>query len=507
MAGFFNALADPVLIIDKEHNIVFANNSMLNLCGLKDELSLLNRKCYDFKPKYTGLADPSDIVYIYHEIFKTGESKSIKRSHIMPDGSEKLLDIVASPIKANDGNIEYIVEVMRDITELQRAVDLSGKREKKLRNIVSSISEGLYVLDKEGQLLFMNAEAERLLGYKEEELLGRKVHEIIRSYKPDGTKMPEKDCPVFKAIRTSKRYHSDNEFFIHKNGSHFPAFIISSPIIEDGNIVGSVAVFRDITERKKKWKEHLKAKKMESNAQFVAGFAHDFNNLLTVILGYIALSKRNLSYEDKLYKNISLAENACIMAKDLIYQLIRFSVGEKIEKKMVSIEKLLKHHAELYFIDTRYSLELSLLEDLLPVEVDESQMSTVLHNVIVNACESMPEGGVIKISAENIKVDDDDLNLKDGQYIKIAVRDNGMGISPEDMGKIFDPYFTTKKRDSRKGIGFGLAISYSLIKKNNGHITVDSKVGDGTAVSIYLPAAEKDVSSDFNKCFYANSWS
>ncbi len=490
---FLHAIANPVVIIDKERNIVFANASMLKLCGVKDETAIINKKCYEFQHSCEGLNDMCalDVVCPHYEIFKTGESKSVTHCHVMPDGSEKLLDIVASPLRAHDGSIAYIVEVIRDVTECKKAEDLLKKSEKRLRDIVSSVSEGLYVLDKEGKLLFMNSEAERLLGYKEDELLGKKVHNIIHSHKPDGTPILEKDCPVLKTIASGKKYHSDNEFFIKKNSTHFPAFIMSSPIIENGNTVGSVAVFRDITERKKMWEDVFKAKKMECNTQFISGFAHDFNNLMAIILGYVSLSRSTLTAEDKLYKNLSLAEDACLVAKDLIYQLIRLSAGEAAGKRVLSIEKLLKNLAELYFIDTRYRLELSISEDLLPVEVDEGQMSTVFHNVIVNACESMPEGGVIKISAENIKVDDDDLNLKDGQYIKIAVRDNGMGISPEDMGKIFDPYFTTKKRDSRKGIGLGLAISYSLIKKHHGYISIDSRVGDGTTVSIYLPAAQK----------------
>jgi len=364
------------------------------------------------------------------------------------------------------------------------------KSEKKLKDITSSLGEGVYVLNEHGLLTFMNPEAERLLGWTETELLNKKVHDIIHHQKADGTPLPVEDCAACKTIRTGKRYYSIDEVFVRKDGTLFPISILSSPVIENGETIGAVVAFRDITIRKKLEEELLRVQKLESIATLSGGIAHDFNNLLTAILGYISFSKMSLSPDDKIFKNLTIAEDACRKAKDLTHKLLAFSRGGEPIKMAASITKLLKDTAVISLSGSTCKCEFSIPDDLWPVEVDEGQIMQVVHNLVINAIEAMPEGGIIHISAENITITpNDNLPLKDGRYIKVSIKDHGAGIPKEVLPRIFDPYFTTKKLDYHKGVGLGLSVCYSIIKKHNGYIFAESEIEKGTTFYIYLPAS------------------
>lgn len=245
---------------------------------------------------------------------------------------------------------------------------------------------------------------------------------------------------------------------------------------------------------KKMEEELLKVRKLESIAILSGGIAHDFNNLLTSIMGYISLSKMSLDPEDEIFKNLSIAEDACLRAKSLTYKLLAFAKGGEPAKRTTSIAKLLKDSATASLTGPKYMCEFSMPEDLCSVEIDESQMIQVIHNLVKNACEAMPEGGIISICAENINVSpQDNLPLNPGPHVKISVKDTGVGIPEENLAKIFDPYFTTKKMDFHKGVGFGLSLCFPIIKKHEGHISVESEQGKGTTFHIYLPASRKEI--------------
>lgn len=265
------------------------------------------------------------------------------------------------------------------------------------------------------------------------------------------------------------------------------AFPVRNELGEVHRIVG---IATDITDRKKMEAELLKAQKLESIGVLAGGIAHDFNNILTAILLNISLAKMKVDPEDEIFKNLDEAEKASLRAKDLTQQLLTFSRGGAPIKKTASIAELVKDSANFALRGSNVRCEFSIPEDLWVVEVDEGQMSQVIHNLILNAQQAMPEGGVIKVTAENKMVGPEGgqgLPLPMGPYIKLSISDQGTGIPTEHLPKIFDPYFTTKQ----KGSGLGLATTYSIIKKHDGYIGVESKLGVGTTFYIYLPASQK----------------
>ncbi|MBA7519214.1 Sensor kinase CckA [subsurface metagenome] len=246
----------------------------------------------------------------------------------------------------------------------------------------------------------------------------------------------------------------------------------------------------DITERRMMEEELLKAQKLESVGFLAGGIAHDFNNILTSILGNIEIAKMGLYQDNKITERLTKAEKATLQAKNLTQQLLTFSKGGVPVKKVVSVSELLRESANFALRGSNVRVKFSSPDNLWSVEVDEGQVSQVISNLIINADQAMPKGGIIELFAENVTAAaEDSLPLKNGKYVKISIKDHGTGISEEHLPKIFDPFFTTKK----KGSGLGLATSYSIVKKHGGCITAESQLGAGTTFSIYVPATKKKI--------------
>jgi signal transduction histidine kinase len=246
---------------------------------------------------------------------------------------------------------------------------------------------------------------------------------------------------------------------------------------------------KDLIERRRMEEELLNARRLESIGILAGGIAHDYNNLLTGILGNISLVKHLLKSDKKVYGLLVQAEKASLRAKDLTQRLLTFSEGGGPVKKTMFIGQLLCDSVDFALSGSNVKCTFSIPDDLWAVEVDEGQMNQAIQNLVINAQQAMPEGGVLKLTAENCTVPGkDNLPLLDGRYVKVTVDDQGPGIPKELLPKIFDPYFTTKEM----GSGLGLATTYSIIKKHGGYISVESETGVGTIFNIYLPVSIQD---------------
>jgi signal transduction histidine kinase/CheY-like chemotaxis protein len=236
--------------------------------------------------------------------------------------------------------------------------------------------------------------------------------------------------------------------------------------------------------------ELLKMQKLESVGVLAGGIAHDFNNSLQAILGYVTLAEMHTNSNNEICEYLEETRKAVLQSRGLTQQLLTFSKGGAPVKKAVSVSELIMNSTKLALSGSNIKCELGLSGSLWQVEADKWQVNQVISNLIINAGQAMPEGGNIKVLAENTDIAErDSFPLQEGRYVKITIEDYGTGISQEHLQKIFDPYFTTKKN----GSGLGLATSYSIIKKHNGHITVESEIGIGTTFQIYLPASRKAI--------------
>ncbi|HOC38753.1 MAG TPA: PAS domain S-box protein, partial [Thermodesulfobacteriota bacterium] len=378
--------------------------------------------------------------------------------------------------------------LIRDITrQKETARDLSMEKER-LAVTLRSIGDGVITTDTEGKIALINAVAEHLTGWGQEEAVGKPLQEVFRTIN-ERTREPIGN-PVDRVLASGRTVELPRfTVLVGKQGVERLIADSAAPIIDrDNTIIGVVLVFRDVTEKQKLELEILKAQKFESLGILAGGIAHDFNNILTAISGSITLAKMYAKPGEKTLEKLLQAEKASQRAKDLTRQLSSFSRGGMPEKKTASLAELIRDSVGFVLRGSNVRCEPLIADDLWPADVDAGQISQVLNNLIINADQAMTGGGIITITAENVMVlEEDTIPLASGPYVKIAVKDQGIGIPKDDLPKIFDPYFTTK----REGNGLGLASAYSIMKKHNGHIMVESEPDLGTAFFLYLPAVKE----------------
>lgn len=254
-----------------------------------------------------------------------------------------------------------------------------------------------------------------------------------------------------------------------------------------------IGVLGDITERRQLELDLINAKKMETIGILAGGIAHDFNNLLTVIQGYIDLAGLEASRFTPLSRYLQAMGKGVEQAADLTRRLITFSEGGEPVRCNCNIKELIKDAVNRTVKGSRIELTYFIDDRLNTAWIDKRQINQVIRNIVINATEAMPDGGSLKIGAENVIVNSLDLlPIPEGTYAKISITDNGVGIADNNLPNIFDPFFTTKQRGSRKGVGLGLAVCYSIVKRHHGCITVNSQPGKGAAFSVYLPLSLPD---------------
>jgi PAS domain S-box-containing protein len=387
------------------------------------------------------------------------------------------------------GRMTGLFGVARDVTERKRAEEALESEKERLAVTLRSIGDGVITTDMDERVVLMNKVAEDLTGWTQQEAVGRRLNEIFRLIDEKSGRLLEN--PAAEVLETGATF-GFSAILISRDGTERIISHSADPIRDKaGHAFGVVFVFRDVTQKRKMEEEFLRTGKLEAVGLLAGGIAHDFNNLLTAILGNLSLVKMSIDPEDSLYRRVADAETASLRARDLAQQLLTFAKGGAPIKKTVSMRKLLEESIRFALRGSNVAVEFFLSDDLCPVEIDEGQITQVLHNLVINAQQAMPEGGRIQVRAENILVSEMDkrLPLPPGRYVEVSIQDFGIGIPKEHLPKIFDPYFTTKQ----KGSGLGLSTSYSIIKKHDGYMRVDSELGKGSTFSIYLPASSDKI--------------
>ncbi|MFX1519406.1 MAG: PAS domain S-box protein [Promethearchaeota archaeon] len=497
--GLYESSRDGIASANMEGNFIECNQAFADMLGYtKQELYSLTY--WDLAPKKWH-----DLTAKIHaeQVFTRGYSDEYEKEYIKRDGTIFPISIRTWVIKDKEGNPAGTWAIVRDITErkkMEKQLEehtknlekLMGERTKKLkeseekfRNLAEK-SPNMIFINRKGRVVYANKRCEELIGYTRDEF-----------YSPNfdffSLIAPESVDLVKKAFSRHIRGEDIDPYeysLITKEGKKREV-IITSKLIDYEGEMAILGIITDITERKKMDEELQKVEKLESIGILAGGIAHDFNNILTAILGNISLAKIYTPLDNKkVFERLAEAEKASIRAKDLTQQLLTFSKGGTPVKKHVSISDLLMETVNFALSGSNVLCEFSFSKDLWLVEVDEGQISQVINNLIINADQAMPEGGTVKVSAENITLSSSNsLTLQEGDYVKISIEDQGIGIPRDHLSKIFDPYFTTK----HKGSGLGLTVAYSIIKNHGGTIAIESKLGMGSKFSIYLPASPTQI--------------
>ncbi len=383
---------------------------------------------------------------------------------------------------------DRVREREREIRERASIEEALAMEKEKLAVTLGSLSEGVIATDGKGQILLMNRAARRLTGEDSEDLRGITLGETLRLLdEKSGAPLSMESADLINESYETNQM-GKTALLLSRSGERRHITYTVSPILGSaGKATGTVIAFRDITDEKKMEEELTRTRNMESIGILAGGIAHDFNNILTAVIGNISLARIKLPEENEVQGILADAEEISFRAKDLTQQLLTFSKGGAPILKPSSIAELLEKTVSFCLRGTSIKSRFSIAGDLWTVEIDEGQISQVINNIVINAVQAMPGGGILEVSAKNVFIEKNMKTFARGPYVLFSIKDQGEGIPLARLEKIFDPYFTTKS----KGSGLGLTTSHSIIKKHGGHILVDSILGSGTVFHVYLPATKK----------------
>ncbi|MDX2494576.1 MAG: cache domain-containing protein [Desulfuromusa sp.] len=370
---------------------------------------------------------------------------------------------------------DYMEGIVIDINERKQAEASLKESEERFRNMAELLPEPIFESNAELVVTYANLRAVELFGFTEEDFA--KGLSATDMFAPEELqKVVENTAAQFRGEKKKRTEYR----CMRKDGSTFPALFHVGPIVKDGKPCGLRGVVVDLTEQKRAEEEILKLRKLESVGVLAGGIAHDFNNLLAGLFGNIEMAKRSLSNEHKSYKYLDSAGMSMERATGLTQQLLTFAKGGDPIKETLSLEGVITETAKFSLRGSNVKLQLDIDPKLWLVDADKGQLSQVVSNLVINAKQAMPGGGSVMISAVNIKT-------AAGKQVQISVQDQGVGVAPQHLDKIFDPYFSTKQQ----GSGLGLASCYSIISKHNGTIVATSELNRGTTFTIILPAVEE----------------
>ncbi|MEA3435359.1 MAG: histidine kinase N-terminal 7TM domain-containing protein [Thermodesulfobacteriota bacterium] len=466
----FENMYDGVIVLDTKNRIIDFNIAAQNIFGWSPS-SVTGRQAEDV------LSDQPDFLECFHNTTKQTEV-------ILGAGdARKYYELSGSKLTNKQGRSIGRLIVVHDITERKRAEDALKESEFKFRNLFELSPQAIALIDGDtGRLIDVNDIFCELVQYPKEEVLRRTLKEIVSNTEEGGKRF-------LKELKTSGEIQGMEVDFRTKEGSILNTLIFARIIkIADQDFI--ITIFANITDRKQLQDRLQNARKMEAIATLAGGVAHEFNNALAAIMGNLELFQLDLPDDRNIIKYYNAMMDSTRRMSNLTSQLLAYARGGKYQPKRMSLNDLVKDTLPLIRSNIEHSISVKtkFSRDIYPVKTDFTQMQMLLSTVVANAAEAIEEKGNIVIITRNEKVDEDFArqhpDLKPGRYTCLIIKDNGRGMDPETSVRMFEPFFTTKLQ----GRGLGMAAVYGIVKNHDGWIWIDSKLGKGTTVHIYLPA-------------------
>ncbi|HEY3442502.1 MAG TPA: PAS domain S-box protein [Paludibaculum sp.] len=462
-----------VVVTDTQGRIEYVNPKFTALTGYSAE------EAFGQNPRI--LKSDLNQAEVYADLWRTisrggewqGELLNRRR-----DGSLFWEQASISPVKNLGGKVTHYVAVKEDITERKRVRGELEESERRFREMLEHMALLAILLDSDGRVTFCNDYFCSITGWTREQLMGAECFELL---------IPEDIRP---ALRKGFAPHQETEI-LTADGRRLLIAWDNTPLRgPSGELAGTASIGRDITSQRILEEQYRQAQKLESLGRLAGGVAHDFNNLLTVINGYSEMMLDQFHPLDPMHVKTREILRAGLRAAELTRQLLAFSRKRVIEWKVVQLNDLLAEVKRMLqrLIGEHISLELHTHAALGWVEADPGQLHQVLMNLVVNARDAMPKGGVLRIETAPLRVPESgstDWDLPPGAYAQLIVSDTGTGMDPEAQKHAFEPFFTTKDVD--QGTGLGLATVYGIVKQHSGGIQFESRPGQGTSFRIALP--------------------
>ncbi|MEW5725149.1 MAG: PAS domain S-box protein [Thermodesulfobacteriota bacterium] len=485
--NILESIEDGYYEVDLAGNLTSFNQSLCRILGRGfEELRGLNNR--DFMDPETA----SQVYRAFNEVYRTGRaSRGFSWAPVRKDGRQVFVETSVTLVRDARGEPVGFRGICRDVTERRlMEAELIEARDR-LQSIFDSSTDGLVTTDRHGTLLTVSPRIRDILGYTPEEVLGRKVHFLYQG----GREEAQAIMARLEALGEIKNREST---LVRKDGA--PVIVsLSAAILRDhrGRAVGTLGVYRDITEAKKLEARLQQAQKFEAIGTLAGGLAHDFNNLLMAIQGSVSLLLLRTGLEDAVQTGLKNIERQVASGARLTSQLLGYARKGTYELRPTDLGRVVLETSETFGRARRQiTIRRDLRPGLWPVEADRGQIEQVLLNLYVNAADAMPEGGELTLSARNVtgeEIRDLGYDARPGRYVELMVSDTGTGMDAATKARIFDPFFTTKEMG--RGTGLGLASSYGIIRAHAGYIEVESAPGAGATFRLYLPASARDAPS------------
>ena len=473
----------------------------------------------NFKVVKDGAEVPADELPMQRAAATGEEVRGFEEDIVFDDGRVRHVYGNAAPLRDASGKVRGAVGAFVDVTEMVVAREALARSRDELERIIhertreirkvnehlrqekefsemllASTNDGVFAFDRELRYTLWNPAMERISGMSAAQVIGRAATEIFPFIA--GTRIEE---VMHRAVAGEPGTLSDEPYDVPETGRSGYFECSYSPLRDRSDqITGAVAILRETTERRAIEQQLRQAQKMEAVGQLTGGIAHDFNNLLTVLAGNLELIQSRAPKDEQIGRLAKAAFGATERAAELTGQLLAFSRVQKMQLRTVDVLELVRGFENVLKRAVGEAIELVIWGDasLSPSRVDPAHFETALLNLVLNARDAMPDGGRLGIEIGNIDVEEDGFGgaeVPRGRYITIAVSDTGCGMSAETIQHAFVPFFTTK--DVGKGTGLGLSMVYGFVKQSGGHIAIDSVLGSGTKIVIYLPAAEVETAN------------
>ena len=472
----FNVIPDQVMVLDNEQRVLRINRAAATYLGISPEAAV-GRFCYELMHGRSTALDTCPFV-------RAVQSGSQSQVEYCFEADQRFFLVTVDLLQDAAGEMCGAVHVARDITAFKQIEGELAQASQFLNQIFEATPVALMVVNRQGHFTRVNPQFFHEYGYGSEEIVGRH-YSVLYANEAEVQR-------VIGELRERGQVLSRRTYFRHRNGQIVPTRIsIRKLWSSDGELLGSVAVGRNISDEVSLQRQLEEAQKLEAIATLAGGLAHNFNNQLTIILGLTNLMLSRITPEHDFYRDLEEIEQQVQAGRGLTQKLLTFARSTPFKMQPLDLNELVKVTADM-FARTRRDLTIvkELSSGVLPVLADPTLIQQVLVNLLINAWQAMPGGGQILITTGAVTLKewpDSTWDLKPGDYGALAVTDNGVGMDEAVMSRIFEPFFTTK--EPGQGTGLGLASAYRIIKDHHGAIQVKSVPAQGSTFSIYLPVS------------------
>ncbi len=482
-AIILSQIREGFVVTNVEGIVVDCNPAACEILGVPEQ-ELLGRSTFSFLPAGDGSQSVRTAIQSTLDEARTWSDET---EIVRPDGTRRTIESSITPMRGPDGTIIGRIGVMRDVTARRDAERGVREAETKFRNLVDGSLQGV-MIHRDTRIVYVNQSAARIYGTTPERMIGRSVMDYCS---PEDMRRGEESTrkPISPAWKLRGRREDGSAVWVEVN---------ARAVDWEGEPARQVTIV-DVTEKQRAEEALLHAQKLESLGQLTGGIAHDFNNLLGVISGNLELLREQMDPRGEHASYIEASLRSVRRGAELSKRLLAFARKQPLKPELTSLNDLVASMTTILqrTLGETINVEPRLTAEPWAVVIDPGQMENVLLNLALNARDAMPQGGRLLLETANLSLDTDVVKnptvIPAGDYLKLTVRDTGIGMTPEVLAKAFEPFFTTK--DVGVGSGLGLAMIYGFVQQSAGHIHIDSTPGAGTTIHMYLPRAAQELPS------------